>query len=51
MVRHEPSLLLLLAAILFTGILLIATPFSALGQQQPENITTATTQQQLPPRP
>ncbi|MDQ3967625.1 MAG: hypothetical protein M3275_04420 [Thermoproteota archaeon] len=42
---HEPSALL--AAILFTGVL-IAVPFSALAQQQPPNITTATMQQQSP---
>jgi hypothetical protein len=46
MVMPEPSsvLLSLLAAILLTGAL-IATPFSALAQQQPQNMTTATTTQ------
>jgi predicted SnoaL-like aldol condensation-catalyzing enzyme len=45
---YEPSSASL-AAILFTGIL-IATPFSALAQEQPQNTTTtATTQQQQSP--
>lgn len=54
MVMREPSsVLLLVAAILLTGIL-IATPFSALAQQQQQqllqNIATATTQVQSSPQ-
>jgi hypothetical protein len=45
MIMYEPSALL---ATLFEGILIVV-PFSALEQQQPPNITTATkTQQQSP---
>jgi hypothetical protein len=46
MIMYEPLALL---ASLFTAIL-IAVSFSVLAQQQPQDITTATTQQQSSPQ-